>query len=67
MAMNAARRNKTLAAALFLDLDGFNAVNDRYGHDAGDEVLGDVAKRLRAIVRETDTVSRMGGTSSCWT
>jgi diguanylate cyclase (GGDEF)-like protein/PAS domain S-box-containing protein len=61
MAMNAARRNKTLAAVLFVDLDRFKAVNDTQGHDAGDEVLKEMGKRLRAAVRETDTVARIGG------
>ncbi len=48
-------------AIIYLDLDGFKAVNDSYGHDAGDQVLQEVALRLRRSIREADTASRIGG------
>lgn len=60
-AVSAARRNERLVALLFLDLDGFKAVNDRFGHDAGDVVLKAVTHRWLACVRESDTVARLGG------
>lgn len=49
------------AAVLFLDLDAFKPVNDRYGHAVGDDVLCAVARRLEEAVRDTDTVGRVGG------
>ena len=54
-------RERTPMALLFLDLDRFKALNDRYGHDAGDTVLVEVTKRLRSAVRPSDTVARLGG------
>lgn len=56
-----AKRKHEHLALLFLDLDGFKAVNDKFGHDAGDAVLKVVAKRLLECVREIDTVARLGG------
>ena len=61
MAISAARRDKAMAAVMFMDLDGFKKVNDTLGHDAGDYVLRQVARRLLSCVRETDTVARVGG------
>jgi diguanylate cyclase (GGDEF)-like protein len=56
-----AKRNQQKMAMLFLDLDGFKQVNDTLGHDVGDLLLTEVAKRLRLIIRSSDTVARMGG------
>jgi len=55
------RRRGTLAAVMTLDLDGFKDVNDTYGHGAGDLLLVEIAARLKASVREFDTVIRLGG------
>ncbi|MGH8681533.1 MAG: PAS domain S-box protein [Burkholderiales bacterium] len=59
--INLARRNDSMVAVMLIDLDGFKAVNDQYGHLMGDYVLRTVAKRLKECVRESDTVARLGG------
>jgi diguanylate cyclase (GGDEF)-like protein/PAS domain S-box-containing protein len=60
-AMRRARRTQDNLALMFLDVDHFKAVNDSFGHAAGDEVLREFAHRLKATVRTTDTVARLGG------
>jgi two-component system CheB/CheR fusion protein len=54
-------REQNQFALMFLDLDGFKVVNDQLGHKIGDDLLRDVAKRLLALVRSSDTVARVGG------
>ncbi len=56
-----AKRNRGSLALLFIDLDRFKAVNDRYGHAAGDQLLQAVGGRLQESLRQTDTVARLGG------
>ncbi|MCP9887435.1 diguanylate cyclase [Cyanobium sp. ATX 6A2] len=56
-----ARRHHWAVALLFLDLDGFKRINDRYGHAQGDQVLQLMARRLQGVLRETDLLCRLGG------
>ena len=56
-----ARRNKTQCALIFVDLDQFKVINDTYGHAIGDGVLREVAARLGASMRDSDTLGRLGG------
>ncbi|MDF2874708.1 MAG: diguanylate cyclase domain protein [Sporomusa sp.] len=61
IAIAQAKRSTELIAVIFLDLDNFKPVNDTYGHDAGDELLQQLANRIVSNVRDGDTVSRVGG------
>ncbi len=60
-ALARARRSGEPLAILFIDLDRFKNINDTLGHEAGDRVLEEIARRLRGCLREVDTVSRLGG------
>jgi len=60
-AMGLSKRSRRYGAVMFMDLDNFKPLNDRYGHDAGDLLLIEVAHRISHSVRETDTVARFGG------
>ncbi|HYH05500.1 MAG TPA: EAL domain-containing protein [Thermoanaerobaculia bacterium] len=56
-----AKRNNKPAAVMFIDIDHFKSINDTMGHTAGDELLLEMARRLRECVRDDDTVARLGG------
>ena len=60
-AVTTSTRNKTCAGLLFIDLDNFKILNDTRGHDIGDLLLIEVGHRLRAAIRESDTLARLGG------
>jgi diguanylate cyclase (GGDEF)-like protein/PAS domain S-box-containing protein len=60
-AINEARISQTMLGVVFLDLDRFKHINDTRGHETGDKLLQEVARRLRACVRDSDVVIRMGG------
>ncbi len=59
--MGAAKRYNRGFAVMYLDLDEFKAINDRFGHPTGDRVLRAVADRLTQVLRESDTLARFGG------
>lgn len=61
VALERARRTQDKLAVMMVDLDNFKRVNDSLGHQAGDTVLCEISRRLRACVRKSDTVGRMGG------
>ena len=56
-----ARRDKSLFALLFIDIDRFKSINDQFGHAAGDEVLKASCNRMMACIRDSDSLGRMGG------
>ena len=60
-AMMQTLRRRQLLAVVYLDLDGFKSVNDRYGHDVGDQLLVNLSARLKLALREGDTLARLGG------
>ena len=60
-ALARARRDKTVVGLVFLDLDRFKTVNDSLGHQSGDALLAEVARRMQSCMREGDTIARLGG------
>ena len=61
MTLRRCKREKGRAAVLYVDIDRFKPVNDRYGHAAGDQALTEIGRRLQRCMRDTDSVSRLGG------
>ena len=64
-AIEEAKRNNTKLSVLFIDLDRFKPVNDNFGHQVGDQLLIQTAKRIQSCVRDSDTVSRISGDEFC--
>lgn len=60
-ALAQAQRRKTALAIVYLDLDGFKAINDRFGHDVGDRLLKVLSEQMKHALREVDTLARLGG------
>lgn len=60
-AMDRAERDERLVALMFIDMDRFKAINDTLGHEAGDQMLREIARRLQACIRNYDTAARIGG------
>ena len=60
-ALSSAQRHKETGGLAYIDLDGFKAINDRFGHEAGDTVLRAAAQAIRTQIRTTDTAARLGG------
>ncbi|WP_295748530.1 sensor domain-containing diguanylate cyclase [Undibacterium sp.] len=61
LAIALSKRKKSYGALMFMDLDNFKPVNDEWGHEAGDQLLVEAARRIKACLREVDTVARFGG------
>ena len=61
LAISKAQRDEQSCVGLFIDLDNFKAINDSLGHDIGDQVLRETAARIRSVLRDTDTISRIAG------
>jgi diguanylate cyclase (GGDEF)-like protein len=59
--LTTASNTQSQLALLLIDLDGFKSINDNHGHDAGDKVLIEVARRMQSVVRKEDILIRMGG------
>jgi len=60
-AISRSQRNQHMLAVMFIDLDGFKVINDKYGHTSGDYLLTELSKRFLSIIREPDTIARLGG------
>jgi diguanylate cyclase (GGDEF)-like protein len=59
--VSTSNKEQQMSALMFIDLDNFKFVNDNYGHDAGDEVLIEISKRIQSAIRSDDTLCRLGG------